>query len=275
MNKAELSSHVAAEISMPGAAADRVVSAVFAAVAEALARGDTVSIAGFGSFTTRTRAAPPGPQPRYRGKYRHRRFEGAGVQGREGAQRGCQRPDMTHTAAPVDTGDLALNLVPNAGTGTFVVSTRRREFRDSSLMRTPARLRAALESPRARVPHVPGCELPPGTRLRAGAHVKYPTRYPPAYAHSRPNDGTPFSYVGAEVHRAMHRPITRTRIPARRGRRIPAESQSAPSLQSLHGILIAIVSRPHASSIIALWQGSGRRSVSGQPLRHDGDRKTE
>ena len=30
---------------------------------------------------------------------------------------------MTHTAAPVDTGDLALNLVPNAGSGTFVVST--------------------------------------------------------------------------------------------------------------------------------------------------------
>ena len=28
---------------------------------------------------------------------------------------------MTHTAAPVDTGDLALNLVPNAGSGTFVV----------------------------------------------------------------------------------------------------------------------------------------------------------
>ena len=60
---------------------------------------------------------------------------------------------MTHTAAPVDTGDLALNLVPNAGSGTFVVITRRREFRDSSLMRTPARSRAELESPRARVPY--------------------------------------------------------------------------------------------------------------------------
>ena len=134
---------------------------------------------------------------------------------------------------------------------TYVVSTRRREFRDSSLMRTHARPRAALESARARVPYMPGCELPPGTRLRAGAHVKYPTRYPPAYAHSRSNDGTPFSYVGAEVHRAMHRPITRTRIPARRGRRIPAESQSAPSAQSLPGIRIAIVPRPHAPSIIA------------------------
>ena len=42
------------------------------------------------------------------------------------------------------------------------------------------------------------------------------------------------------------------------------------------GFRIAIVSRPHAPSIIAPWpwQGSGRRSVSGQPLRHDGDRRT-
>ena len=39
-------------------------------------------------------------------------------------------------------------------------------------------------------------------------------------------------------------------------------------------IRIAIVSRPHAPSIIAPWQGSGRRSDSGQPLRHDGDRRT-
>ena len=120
----------------------------------------------------------------------------------------------------------------------------------------------------------PGCELPPGTRLRTGAHVKYPTRYPPAYAPSRSNDGTPFSYVGEDVHRVMHRPITRTRIPSCGGRRIPAQSQSAPSAQSLPGIRITIVSRPHAPSIIAPWQGSGRHSVSGQPPRHDGDRRT-
>ena len=141
-------------------------------------------------------------------------------------------------------------------------------------MRTHARSRAELESPRARVPYIAGCELPPGTRLRTGAHVKYPTRYPPAYAHSRSNGGTPFSYVGDEVHCAMHGPITRPQIPARGGRRISAESQSAPFARSLPGIRITIVSRPHAPSIIAPWQGSGPRSVSGQPLRHDGDRRT-
>ena len=152
--------------------------------------------------------------------------------------------------------------------GTFVVITRRREFRDSSLMRTHARSRAELESPRARVPYTAGCELPPGTRLRAGAHVKYPTRYPPAYAHSRSTDGTRFSYVGDEVHRAMHRPITRARIPARGDRRIPAQSQPAPSARSLTGTRTTLVSRPHAPSIIAPWQGRGRHSDSGQSPRH-------
>ena len=72
----------------------------------------------------------------------------------------------------------------------------------------------------------------------------------------------------------MHRPIARTRIPARGGRRMPAQSHSAPSAQSLTGIRTTLVSRPHAPSIIAPWQGSGRRSVSVQPLQHDGDRRT-
>ena len=192
-------------------------------------------------------------------------------------------PATTHGPAPRERQTVGgrltyAGLEPAAASEkvvmTFVVSTRRRELWDSSLMRTHAQSRAELESPRARVPFEVGCDLSPETRLRTGAHVKYPTRYPPAYAPSRSNDGTPFSYVGDEVHRAMHRPITRTRIPARGGRRIPAESQSAPSAQSLPGILIAIVSRPHAPSIIAPWQSSGRRSVAGQPLRHDCDRRT-
>ena len=42
---------------------------------------------------------------------------------------------MTHTAAPVDTGDLALNLVPNAGSGTFVVRTSSRDTANLSAVR--------------------------------------------------------------------------------------------------------------------------------------------
>ena len=40
------------------------------------------------------------------------------------------------------------------------------------------------------------------------------------------------------------------------------------------GIRIGNVPRAHAPSIIAPWLGSGRRSDSGQPLRHDGDSRT-
>ena len=161
------------------------------------------------------------------------------------------------------------------GPGMFIAGRRRREFCESSHVRTHAQSCAKIGSSRARVPYMDmaGCEFSPATAMRTGAHPKYPTRYPPAYAHSRSNGGTSFSYVGDEVHRAMHRPITRPQIPARGDGRIPAESQSAPSAQSLPGVLITIVSRPHAPSIIAPWQGSGRRSVSGQPLRHDGDRR--
>ena len=153
----------------------------------------------------------------------------------------------------------------------FVVSTRRTKLWDSSLMRTHAR----SLNPLARgFLSMAGCELPPGTRLRTGAHVKYRTRYPPAYAQSRSNAGTPFSSVGDEDHSAMDRRTTRPQIPARGGRRIPAQSQSALSAHSPPGIRITIVSRLPVPSIIAPWQGSGRHSVSGQPLRHDGDSRT-
>ena len=65
MNKAELASHVAAETSVPKAEADSVVNAVFAAIGEALARCEKVTIAGFGSFATRSRSARQGRYPRY------------------------------------------------------------------------------------------------------------------------------------------------------------------------------------------------------------------
>ena len=137
--------------------------------------------------------------------------------------------------------------------GMFVAGRRRRKFRHSSLMRTHAQSRAELESSRARVPYAAGFELTPETRLRTRARVKYPTRYPPAYAHSPSNCGTPFPYVGDEVRCAMNRSITRTQIPARGGLRTPAESQSAPSAPPLPEIHITIVSPPHAPSIIAPW----------------------
>jgi len=64
MTKAELVSHVAAETSTTRAAAERMVGAVFTAIADALARDEPVAIAGFGKFVVRGRAARQGRNPR-------------------------------------------------------------------------------------------------------------------------------------------------------------------------------------------------------------------
>ncbi|MDE0053772.1 MAG: HU family DNA-binding protein [Gammaproteobacteria bacterium] len=63
MNKAELAGHVAAETSVNKATAERLVSAVFSAITDALARDDEVAIAGFGKFANRSRPARQGRNP--------------------------------------------------------------------------------------------------------------------------------------------------------------------------------------------------------------------
>ena len=64
VNKADLVSHVVAETSTTKAAAERMVGAVFSAIAGALARDEPVAIAGFGKFVVRDRAARRGRNPR-------------------------------------------------------------------------------------------------------------------------------------------------------------------------------------------------------------------
>ena len=63
MNKAELVSYVAAEIFTTRTATERMVGGVFSAAA-ALARNESVAIAGFGKFAVRCRAARQGRIPR-------------------------------------------------------------------------------------------------------------------------------------------------------------------------------------------------------------------
>ena len=63
MNKNDLVSHVAAETSATRATAERMVGAVFSAIADALARDEPVAIAGFGKFVIRGRAARQGRNP--------------------------------------------------------------------------------------------------------------------------------------------------------------------------------------------------------------------
>ena len=64
MKKTDLVAHLAAETSMSKAAAAGAVDAVFAGIGDALARGESVAIAGFGSFSVKSRGARQGRNPR-------------------------------------------------------------------------------------------------------------------------------------------------------------------------------------------------------------------
>jgi DNA-binding protein HU-beta len=63
MNKSELIEAVAAKTEMTKAAAGRAVEAVLDSIAETVAKGDTVSVIGFGTFESRKRAARTGKNP--------------------------------------------------------------------------------------------------------------------------------------------------------------------------------------------------------------------
>ena len=63
MSTAELAAHVTAHADLPKATVGRAVSAVFAAIGDALAKDEAVTIAGFGTFSIRSRAARQGRNP--------------------------------------------------------------------------------------------------------------------------------------------------------------------------------------------------------------------
>ena len=64
MKKSDIAAHVTRQAPLSKAAAETAVNAVFEAVGDALARGDKVTVAGFGTFATRSRAARTGRNPR-------------------------------------------------------------------------------------------------------------------------------------------------------------------------------------------------------------------
>ena len=64
MTKAELAARVAAQASMSRAGADAAVNAMFSTIADALADGETVTIAGFGTFSTKSRSPRQGRNSR-------------------------------------------------------------------------------------------------------------------------------------------------------------------------------------------------------------------
>ncbi|KJS23277.1 MAG: DNA-binding protein [Clostridiaceae bacterium BRH_c20a] len=63
MNKTELISSVAEKSELTKKDAEKAVSALFASVEEALARGEKVQLVGFGTFEVRDRKARTGRNP--------------------------------------------------------------------------------------------------------------------------------------------------------------------------------------------------------------------
>ena len=64
MMKSDPSARVAAEASLSRADAETAVTAVLGSIGDALAKGETVSLAGFGTFTVKDRPARQGRNPR-------------------------------------------------------------------------------------------------------------------------------------------------------------------------------------------------------------------
>lgn len=64
MNKSELIDAIADSADLSKAGAGRALDAATAAIAGALAKGDTVSLVGFGTFSVSERAARKGRNPR-------------------------------------------------------------------------------------------------------------------------------------------------------------------------------------------------------------------
>ena len=64
MNKRDIVERVASETGIAKQGAESAVGAVFASIAEALARGEDVAVAGFGRFVRTERPAREGRNPR-------------------------------------------------------------------------------------------------------------------------------------------------------------------------------------------------------------------
>ena len=64
MKKRDIVERVAGKADMSKQAAEAAVGAVFASIADALARGEDVRVAGFGTFAAKDRPARAGRNPR-------------------------------------------------------------------------------------------------------------------------------------------------------------------------------------------------------------------
>ena len=89
MNKAEMADRLAARTGLSKEIAREAVDGVFGAIGDALANGEEVRIAGFGTFGTRSRPARTGRNPRTGEAVSISASDIAHIQGREDAE-GCR-----------------------------------------------------------------------------------------------------------------------------------------------------------------------------------------
>ena len=217
MNKAELVSYVAAETSVTGADAQRMVQAVFSAIGDGLARDEPVAIAGFGKFAVRSRAGRSGRNstqtgepvviaaskaPSFKAPKALRAAVNVYWAGRGGP--GFRRPPRQRSGRRCAPSDSAIPHQPSSPDPPRVPERwlhggHGLHFSDSPEVRTgPQCTLASVISPAQPPLNIGRCELAPTTAIPARPQAKCPERFRSAYALNRSSAGALRRTIGTK-----------------------------------------------------------------------------
>ena len=149
MTKSVLVARVAAKTEFSNASVAGVLDAVISTISEALARGESVSIAGFGTFSVKDRASREGRNPLYGRADHHCRLEGGVVLGREGASRRLALPNTSRVGKLHGGGCYCDEQAHRIGSGLVPAAMRWRDRirRSASESRSTPQFRADLSRP--------------------------------------------------------------------------------------------------------------------------------
>ena len=187
-----------------------MVAAVFSAIGDALARDEAVTIAGFGKFVDPQSGRANRKESPDRGARRHRRLEGAFVQGRQGPSRRGQRlggranrPGSCRSPRQRPRRTCAPSSRPRRVPRRLSQGGAVANAADSPHVRTPAQTSGAHRFPRARIslygePQDCSDDSATGQCARL-MHHPLPSRFRPAFA----ANGSPAS-IGPR-RRSRHR----------------------------------------------------------------------
>ena len=185
VNRPEFCARIAARSLFSRADAVTAVDTVVSVIAHALERGETVNMA-----SAELRRTPPVPAllPERVRNFATRAHRCVGVDLRtsprrlprhEGSRRSCSR--RLRVIGPMRSARRSWTNSGRASCATLVAERRHRNSADSPFVRTSAQSRAAIESPRARVPYTDGTEFSASPVLRTAALQSKRTCFLPAY----------------------------------------------------------------------------------------------